>query len=61
MEEYLSVREVAETLHVKPITIRRWIKQGVLPAIFLGKTNLEYRIAKKELDKFLEERRVVKK
>lgn len=33
MTEYtLSVREVAKVLNVQPMTVRRWIKDGRLPA-----------------------------
>jgi excisionase family DNA binding protein len=36
-EEYLSVAEAAERLRVAPSTIRRWIREGDLPAFRLGR------------------------
>jgi len=57
MEEYLTTKEVAEILKVKPITIRRWIANGSLSAIGFGSTNKEYRIMRTDLDKFIKSRR----
>ena len=34
----LSVREVAERLSVSPVTVRRWIACGELPALRIGST-----------------------
>lgn len=36
-EEYLTVAEAAALLRVAPSTIRRWIREGDLPAYRLGK------------------------
>lgn len=49
-QEFLTVRETAELLKVNPMTIYRYIKAGKLVAYKLGK---DFRIDKKELDKFL--------
>lgn len=57
MKEYYSTNEIAEMLGVDPITIRRWIQKGKLPAIDIGK---EYRVSKSDLDAFIEARRVKK-
>jgi excisionase family DNA binding protein len=35
-------------------TVRLWVKNGELPAVWIGKR--EYRIRKSALDKFIEER-----
>lgn len=57
MEEYLTTKEVAELLRIKPTTVRKWIGQGLLPAIGFGHLNKEYRIAKSELEVFIKSRR----
>lgn len=36
-EDFLSVAEAAERLRVAPSTIRRWIREGDLPAFRLGR------------------------
>lgn len=55
MDEYYSPKEIATLLKVNVITVRRWIDKGKLPAIKLDK---DFRITKKDLDNFLERRRV---
>ncbi len=60
MEEYYSTKQIAKALGVKTITVRRWIIKGILPAIYLGTINKEYRVAKKDFEKFLSERKVKK-
>lgn len=45
-EEYLSVAEAAKALHVNPSTIRRWMRQGALPAYRVG----QRRVALKRAD-----------
>lgn len=37
---WATVNEVAETLKVNPSTVRRWIAQGLLTAVRIGKTTL---------------------
>ncbi len=56
MEQYLTTEQVAEILGIKnPITVRRWIMKRQITAVKIGK---EYRIAKTDLDKFIEERKI---
>jgi excisionase family DNA binding protein len=55
MEEYMSVKEIASLLKVHIVTVRRWIISGKLPAFLLGK---DYRINKKDFDKFMNDRKV---
>ncbi len=43
---YLSVAEVATLLRVSTKTVRRWIKNGTLPATRFGR---DWRIARMEL------------
>ena len=57
MDEYYSPKEIATLLKVNVITVRRWIDKGKLLAIKLDK---DFRITKKDLDNFLEQRRVKK-
>lgn len=57
MEGYYSTKHIAKMLEVKTITIRRWIKKGLIPAFMLEK---ELRIKKSDFEKFMTERRVKK-
>lgn len=50
MDEYLTTEEIAQTLKVNIVTVRRWIKSGRLPATFLAK---EYRIKRADFDDFI--------
>ncbi|OGG39171.1 hypothetical protein A3J20_05360 [Candidatus Gottesmanbacteria bacterium RIFCSPLOWO2_02_FULL_42_29] len=60
MDEYLSTKQISQILGVQPITVRRWIQKGILPAIALGEINKEYRIAKKDFELFIANRKVSK-
>jgi excisionase family DNA binding protein len=42
-EQYLTVAEAARLLRVAPSTIRRWIREGDLPAYRMGKRRLALR------------------
>ena len=44
-EEYLSVTEAAELLRVAPSTIRRWIREGDVPAYRIGRRRVALRRA----------------
>ncbi|MCR4278219.1 MAG: helix-turn-helix domain-containing protein [Candidatus Berkelbacteria bacterium] len=57
MEEYFTTKEVAALFKIKPTTVRKWIRQGALPAIGFGNQNKEYRITKSELEAFIETRK----
>jgi len=52
MEEYLTTEEIASSLKVNIVTVRRWIKSGRLPATFLAK---EYRVKKSDFERFINE------
>lgn len=51
-EQYRTVREVADLLKVNEVTVRRWIKDGELRAIDIGKG---WRIGPDDLDAFLDD------
>ena len=50
-EQYQTVKEIADLLKVNEATVRRWIKDGELRAIDIGKG---WRIGPDDLDAFLE-------
>ena len=54
-DAYYTVHEVARLLRVDDTTVRRWIKNGALPAVALPHTGVRrsYRIAKEEYDKLV--------
>ena len=43
VDDFLTVAEAAEQLHVAPSTIRRWIREGDLPAYRIGKRRVGVR------------------
>jgi excisionase family DNA binding protein len=49
-KEVLTVEEISEDLRVSEGTVRRWIRQGRLPAFALG----QYRIRRADYEKFLD-------
>jgi len=50
-EQYRTVKEVADLLQVNEVAVRRWIRDGELRAIDIGKG---WRIGPDDLDAFLE-------
>lgn len=54
MGKLLSVKEVAGILGLHEQVIRRYIREGILPAVKLQKA---YRIDREDLDTWLEERK----
>ena len=55
-DELLTVLEVAARLKLNPETVRRWIREGKLPAIKLGPTNAGWRVRASDLDHWLASR-----
>ncbi|MEK9157049.1 MAG: helix-turn-helix domain-containing protein [Patescibacteria group bacterium] len=51
LPDFYLVEELSERLRVNPMTIYRYIKSGKVEAHKIGK---EYRITKREFDRFLE-------
>jgi excisionase family DNA binding protein len=43
VEDYATVDEAAALMRVAPSTIRRWIREGVLPAFRVGRRRLAVR------------------
>jgi excisionase family DNA binding protein len=55
MEHLMTSEEVAEALHVDPVTIRRLVNKGDLSAYRIG---ADYRFAPSDLDDYLQRQRV---
>ena len=53
IEKFLTTEQVASILQVHPFTILKFIKQGKLPGVKLGRV---YRIMESDVKNFLEER-----
>lgn len=49
--QFVSPREIAERLSVKPVTVYAWIRQGRLPAVRLGPRCV--RVRADDLDRFV--------
>ncbi len=54
MHPFLTPKEVSELLQVSVFTVRRWIKQGELPAYKVGRL---WRIRRSDLNEWLSEQR----
>lgn len=52
----LKIREAAEILGVNPETLRRWDKEGKLPAIIVSKRG-DRRYKPEDIEKFIEKNR----
>jgi len=52
-ERWYDVKEIVAKLGVHEQTVRRWIKQGDLPALLFGRRG-GYRVRASDLDAFLE-------
>ncbi len=56
MADYLKIPEVARQLDVSEPTVRRMVKGGKLPSVFVGGA---YRISETDLEEYLENARVI--
>lgn len=54
--QWLTVQDVAQLLHVRIETVRRWIRQGELPVLELGSPRTVYRVRPADLDQFVWQR-----
>ena len=55
-QEFLTPQEVSDLLRVSVYTVRRWIKEGNLPAYKIGRG---WRIGRADLDRWLDQQRIV--
>lgn len=55
-KKMLTVEQVAEEMNVDKKTVRKWINQGELKAVNIGRLRPEYRISRRSLDLFKQER-----
>ena len=55
-EKMLTVEQVAEEMNVDKKTVRKWINQGELKAVNIGRLRPEYRISRRNLNLFKQER-----
>ncbi len=53
MEEYLTAKQVAKYLQVKPLTIYQWARTNKIPAVKIGRV---WRFKKNIIDSFLEKK-----
>ena len=56
-ERLLTLDEVAAFLHMNPMTLYLWVKDGKLPAFKIGKV---WRFIKKEIDEWLKSQKYTK-
>jgi len=53
----LTIDEVAEFLHMNPMTVYSWVKDGKIPAFKIGKV---WRFRKTEIDEWLKKQKYKK-
>ena len=53
MEEYLTAKQVAKYLQVKPLTVYQWARTKKIPAVKIGRI---WRFKKDVIDSFLEKK-----
>jgi excisionase family DNA binding protein len=58
-EPWMRVRTVAAQLDVSVQTVRGWLRTGQLAGVRLGGTKSGWRIARTDLERFIENRRRV--
>jgi len=51
MDEYLTAKQVAKYLQVKPLTVYQWARTKKIPAVKIGRI---WRFKKEVIDSFLE-------
>jgi excisionase family DNA binding protein len=56
LDEYFTVKEVAEKLKLNIMTIYKWINQGKIKAVKLGDT---WRISETEINRILNENKSI--
>lgn len=58
MEEYLTAKQVAKYLQVKPLTVYQWARTNKIPAVKIGRI---WRFKRNVIDNFLEKKPEKKK
>ena len=53
MEEYLTAKQVAKYLQVKPLTVYQWARANKIPAVKIGRI---WRFKRDVIDNFLEKK-----
>ena len=56
-ERLLTIDEVADFLHINPMTVYAWVRDGKIPAFKIGKV---WRFRKTEIDKWLKKQKYKK-
>jgi len=54
LSELLTVQEVSDILKVKLTTVRKWIRQGKIQGVKLGKS---WRVEQEDLQQFIQSRK----
>lgn len=54
-DRWLTIEEITQMLSVHEQTVRRWIREGQLPGVLLGR-KAGYRIRESDINAFLEDR-----
>ncbi len=52
-KEYLTLKEAAQILSVDPLTLRRWIRRGLLQAVRLPTARSGWRVPRYEIERLL--------
>ena len=55
-EELMTVPEVATMLRLNEQTVRKWLRDGKLPGIYLGSRTAGWRVRRADVTAFLEAR-----
>ena len=51
--EILTAKEVAEYLHIHPLTVQRYAREGMIPAFKIG---TDWRFHKKHIEKWIQQK-----
>lgn len=52
---YLTTRDIAKRLSINPVTVRRWIEAGKIPAVKIGGKGRHgrWRVKEEDLERFI--------
>ena len=57
-KEILTARDVAEYLHIHPLTVHKYAREGKIPAFKLG---MDWRFHKKYIERWIKEKSALQK